>query len=276
MIQLIAIAVLAFLVMISFALFFLQRKMIYYNQPYEYAMMKLLPTDIDRVEYQTSAGKQVAYYLKPKVNPDAPPDELWVVFGGNGSLALYWDELLRKTPMERAGYLLFDYPGYGECAGQPTMDSIGESSRKALPALAKKMNVDEHYFAGRLNLLAHSLGCAAALQFAPGHKVNNMVLVSPFTRLIDICQKVVGWPLCHLLRDRFDNRSRLAEVAAQPDRPRVTIIHGSGDEIVPVQMGRALAGAYPDWIKYIELKNVRHNDILDDRDKSIVRAMAGE
>ena len=103
--------------------------------------------------------------------------------------------------------------------------------------------------------------------------MKRIVIVSPFTSLYDMARLTFGWPLCHLLIDRFDNRARLAELAARKPRPAVTIIHGDTDNIVPVTMGRELAGLYPDWIHYIELVGGDHNFILTSAEHQITGAM---
>jgi hypothetical protein len=41
----------------------------------------------------------------------------------------------------------------------------------------------------------------------------------------------------------------------------VRIYHGAADEVIPVRMGRALAAAHPDWIRYEEWPGTGHNDI---------------
>jgi molybdopterin synthase catalytic subunit len=48
------------------------------------------------------------------------------------------------------------------------------------------------------------------------------VLVAPFTSLVEAARTRVGWPLCHLVLDRFDNRARLDALAAIAGRyPRL-------------------------------------------------------
>ena len=196
------------------------------------------------------------------------------MFHGNASLALDCLYLLDPVPDRTAGYLMIDYPGYGECAGNPTPEVILDSSEKAMAALAEKLKADPKALFGHLNVFGYSLGASAALQLAARHPVERVVLIAPFTSLPDMARRVVGWPMCLLLRHRFDNRTRLAELARQPTRPGVTIFHGDRDGVVPVQMGRELAAMVPGWIQYHEILGADHIDVLNDAGAMIQKAMS--
>jgi len=62
------------------------------------------------ISYTTAQGQQQAFYLRPKVLPDQPPRHLWVVFPGNGSVALDWVGFLDPPHDPRDGFLVIDYP----------------------------------------------------------------------------------------------------------------------------------------------------------------------
>ena len=73
---------------------------------------------------------------------------------------------------------------------------------------------------------------------------------------------VVGWPLCHLLRHRYDNQLCLREIIAGPQPlPRIDIFHGLNDTLIPPAMSRTLAGESP-TIKRHEIAGADHNDVL--------------
>jgi predicted esterase len=255
-------------------IFLLQRRMLYFPQSYDPVLQKMvIGKSVAPVAYDTSAGRQVAFYIAPQLKPDLSPERLWVFFAGNASQALDWLDLVERRPDPGAGYLLIDYPGYGQCEGKPSLESIRESSEGAFAALAKRFALAPAVLDRDLNVIGHSIGAATALQFAARHPVRRVVLISPFTSLYDTVRYHVGCPLCWLLLDRFDNRARLAELPQHAPRPAVTIIHGDADNIVPVQMGRELAGRYPDWIAYHELKGGDHGFIITSAEEQILAAM---
>jgi pimeloyl-ACP methyl ester carboxylesterase len=250
-----------------------QSRLIYFPNPYraeyETALQKAKG---ERVRYATSQGKQTAFYIPPHV-PTATglPQTIWVCFAGNGSLALDW---LRHTDEwnVRHAYLLVDYPSYGECEGEPTPARIRESGKAAVEALATHLHTTQVELQPHLAVLGHSLGCAAALMTADDLDIRRGVLMSPFTTMTDMGRIVLGWPLCHLNRHRFDNRQTLGHIAARPGA-RFMIFHGSADEVIPVNMGRELAAAHPQVVTFHEEPGGHHNDLLEFISPLVGRAM---
>jgi len=298
-------------------LFLLQRRMIYFPRDYDPIDFKRLPWGTRELEYQTGEGPQVAFYVPPEVDADKPPDRLWLMFGGNASLALDWLETVEKALAEsrqdhwktkdavtptsptgsisplspsspsspspdpsraspaRVGYLLIDYPGYGKCKGTPSDVAILESTEAAFRRLAQHLKTEPADLERDLNVMGHSLGAAAALQFAVRHPIRRAVIISPFTSLVAMARSVVHWPLCYLVRDRFDNHARLAELLARPNPPAVAIFHGDADQIVPVRMGRELSKSFPQ-ITYREVHNGDHNFILSLIEDQLVESCTDE
>ncbi len=267
-----ALAVLGFVLFI----FLTQRSQIYFPQRYASGFDASLPTTLRKIPFETSSGPQLAFYLPPEEAPDVLPSRLWIFFGGNAMQAMDWAEWVASVRDDRAGYLLVDYPGYGASAGRPTRESIIDSALGAFNAIAKHLNTDSETLARRTALLGQSLGAAVALEIAARHPVERIVLLSPFTRLMDMARLQVGWPLCHLLLDRFDNAARLAEIHSRNPQPRIYLFHGDADSIIPVRMSRELKETYPDWIQYTEIPGADHNDLLYIAEEPIRKVMTAE
>lgn len=236
--------------------------MIYLPHRYPPSYSRDLPPDSVELEYRTRAGRQVAFYIAPRQEPDRPPNHLWVMFGGNAAVALGWLHLIDAAPDRRVGFLLIDYPGFGKCEGQATRDAIRESTEAALSALAWQLRVRTQDFEGRMSALGHSLGSAVALEFSPHHELERVILLSPFTSMCDMARHYIGWTLDLFVQERYDNQARLAELADINPRPSVIIIHGDADTVVPVWMGRELARRYPDWIIYHEIHRGTHHSFM--------------
>jgi alpha-beta hydrolase superfamily lysophospholipase len=240
---------------------------------YDSAYLNRLPKNIAQLSYQTGAGRQLAFYIPPRRDFAQMPADLWVLFGGNGAVALGWLDLIRDFPDSQDGFLLVDYPGFGACQGMPSGQTIRESSDQALLALADFLHQPPGIFEGRICLLGHSLGCATALQFAPGHQVRRMILLAPFTNMVAIARHIVGWPLCNFVPDHYDNEARLSELERRQPRPEILIIHGVRDPVVPVDMGRELAHLYPQWIEYEELPGGTHQSFFHQDRERVLQAM---
>jgi uncharacterized protein len=171
--------------------------------------------------------------------------------------------VLPADPGRRAGLLLVEYPGYGQCAGTPSRESIRASLAAVVPALAAVWHVPPTDFNPRLSVAGHSLGVAVALEFAQMHPVRDIVLIAPFTSMMDMARRSVGWPLCEVLTDRYDNRATLDALAEQSPRPSLRIYHGADDRMIPPSMGRALAQQHPGWAIHRDLSGSDHMNVVN-------------
>lgn len=254
-------------------LFLTQRSQIYFPRRYDPGTLSGLSSNVRPIAFSISQGAQTAYYVPPAADSSSEPEHLWIFFGGNAMLARNWLQWIDSLDAATSGFLLVDYPGYGDCAGKPTRDSINHSAGEAFAALADSINVDPAALARRTSVLGQSLGCAAALEFATRHPVQRLVLLSPFTSLMDMARRQLGWPLCNLLLDRFDNRARLHELSLREDRPAVIIFHGGADTIVPVQMSRELASLHEGWIVYHEVPGYDHDLLYGEAEQEVLQVI---
>ena len=255
----------AILIGVPCFLFFTQHSLIYHPRSYFSREVEGIP-----LTYSTSEGHQTAYYIPPLDKSSSLPERIWVMFPGNASVAMDWIQFVKRYPAHREAFLLIDYPGYGNCGGVASPQSIEDSSEAALRYLSELLHLRGDF---KLGVIGHSLGCAAGLNFAVRHRVDRLVLVAPFTNLRDMAQRTVGWPLCWLLRHNFDNRARLLELVKREPLPRVDLFHGSADEVIPLAMGKKLASEFPQMITFHEVQEAHHNTILVQARDQIFEAM---
>lgn len=253
------------------ALWWFQDRLIYMPRPYTQAQLANLQATVTPLIADTAQGRQTGFYCRAHAAAGLP-SRIWLVFSGNAAQALAWESFAVAYPRAQEAFLLIDYPGYGACAGRPSPPAILASSEALVVRLAGHLGVTVDVLSPRIAVFGHSLGCAAALQYAAKHHVAAIVLVAPFTSLMAMARRVVGLPLCLVLTHRFDNRARLAEIAAA-GLPPTTIIQGDADEVVPIAMGRALAAEFP-GIVLNEVKDADHNGIVDIAESLIHAAMA--
>ena len=248
-----------------------QSRLIYFPKPYRADLDTVLPKAMVQLAYTTGQGRQVAFWLPPRNG--AAPSRVWLCHGGNGSMALDWLALAQAYPAEDTGFLLVDYPGYGRCEGSCTPGRILANSEGAVAALAQHLTLTPSDLAARMNALGHSLGAACVLQYAARHPVQRVVLVSPFTSMVDMGNRMLCWPLGQCVWHRFDNRARLDALSLQSPPPSVVIIHGECDEMIPVHMGRELAQSHPALVLLHEIPNGDHNGIIDSARDVIMTSM---
>jgi pimeloyl-ACP methyl ester carboxylesterase len=187
--------------------------------------------------------------------------KLWLTFGGNGDVALRWDPLLSASARAGVGILMVEYPGYGARAGAPSPESLLAGSEASLRALGLLLGIGVAELEARTSLLGYSIGSAVALDYAVRHPVQRIVLVAPFTSMLDMARLSVGSPLCFLLRHRYDNVASLRALQAR-SLPALTILHGASDSFIPSRMGAELAGLAP-GARFELVPQADHGDVIE-------------
>lgn len=259
-----------------------QTKLIYHPQKYgEIDPARLAPGTVF-LRYDTTQGKQLAFYVPHKAALDATtsatasplPETLWVCFHGNASVALHWMNIVRETTSTQAAFLLIDYPGYGQCEGRPTRANIIESSQKAYAALATHLKTTPEQLDPRLNILGLSIGSATGLDFAVTRPTNpqRIILIAPFTTMKEMARRVVGRVLSVFLTERFDNPARLAEIARRMPTPKAYLFHGVKDDLVPVAMSQSMANTIPGTTLRL-VPEADHNNILTQTQPEIIQIL---
>jgi uncharacterized protein len=261
---------LAFLVGVFF-LYFRQHSMLYHPRPYDESYATALPRDGVELEFATSAGKQVAFYL-PRGNKRLPK-RIWIAFCGNGSLALDWTWFISQDRQSGDAFLLIDYPGYGKSEGYATIATTRAAADNAVKELATRLGVLDQEIESRLNVIGHSWGTAVALDFATHHPVERLVLVSVFTTLREEAATMVGDMLSYLLMENYDNRAALRELAKQTPPPRIDIFHGTKDEVISFRMGRQLSEEFSTLVKFHPIEGADHISVLHKAAGEILAAM---
>jgi pimeloyl-ACP methyl ester carboxylesterase len=237
----------------------LQERLIYPAPHYRAPELEGLPAGLVALRDPADPGSVVGFYRPPVAGSE--PRRLWLAFGGNGDLALRWDAIVAPAATNGTGFLLIEYPGYGARAGKPSPEALLAGSETTLAALAKHLALPVSELEARSAVLGYSIGSAVALKYASLHPVQRIVLVSPFTTMLEMARRSVGAPLCHLLRHHYDNLESLARIRAH-GLPPLTILHGELDGLIPPAMGQALAASAPG--SHFELvPGANHGDVTD-------------
>ncbi len=159
-------------------------------------------------------------------------------FHGNGDALVGKEPLLEALAREGVGVYGVEYPGYGAAAAyRPSEAAIYEDAEAALERLSSELGVPREHTV----LMGHSLGTGVALEMARRGHGARVILVAPFTSIPDVGARMLPWaPVRWFVRDRFDNLGKAPGVALP-----VLVIHGTADDVVPIEMGRRLAAALP-------------------------------
>ena len=172
-------------------------------------------------------------WIPPGANPDHPAP-LAVALHGNAELAEGFSRTVEVTNLCDLGFavLVPEYRGYGAAAGEPSQQGIVSDAALLLATMPNLHTID----ARRPVYLGRSLGGGVACALAGKRPPAAMILQSTFCSVASFAAGfgVPGF----LVRHPFRNDRVLGEL----DAP-VLIFHGTDDEVVPVEQGRALAKA---------------------------------
>jgi pimeloyl-ACP methyl ester carboxylesterase len=271
--RLIAILVLTIVALIGI-LAMVEHTLVYHPHPYRADYRKLFGPGMVELVFKTNGNRQSAFYLPP-AGAAKLPDNLWIAFCGNGSLALDWLPLLKQDRSGLNGFLLLDYLGYGQSEGWPNRENTRAAAEGALKSLGAHLGVNPNQLEPRLHLIGHSLGAAAALDFATFHsQVKEIILLAPFTSLRDEAALFIGRPLSRLLRENYDNRAALRQLAQRRPLPKVIIFHGLADDLIPASMGRELAGEFPRFVTFRSIPDATHDSIVLEASDQILSLLA--
>jgi len=188
------------------------------------------------------------YYVR-RASPSSP----WiVVFHGNAGSAcdrIYFAELFRSLD---ANIVLFEYPGYGGDSRKPGQTLILDEARRLIHHVRDKTPDGT-----RLFLLGESLGTGVAVWLAGEMPVAGLILVSPYTSIVDVAAAHYFWlPVRLLLKNRFP-ADRWAEKVEAP----VIAFHGKQDRIIPIPFARRQIKNFTGRADLFEIDDAGHNDI---------------
>lgn len=226
------------------AAFLLQRRMQYFPSAGDAAPPPGL--GIEDVTLEASDGVRLRAWLWLGTR-----NVVLVVFHGNAGERA--DRLSWMEPFHRRGWgvLLLDYRGYGGSGGSPTEKGLARDADAAVAFLESRGHRRIVYF-------AESLGCGVAVAAAARHPPLAMVLQSGALSLVDVARRAYPWlPVGLLMKDRYDCRAAIGHAGCP-----VLVVHGAGDTLVPVALGRALYDAAAEPKEWYELPDAGHNDLV--------------
>lgn len=255
---------------------FLQDSMMYFPRKYAGDPPAAQDPEPPWFAYTTADGvRQWGYRVDPPPGaPEAPADGVgaWLVFYGNGSLALEMADIFEPVAREiGCTVYIVDYRGYGYNGGRPNEKNLTNDAVGAYDSLKAEGALE-----GGVGVIGHSMGSAVALALAGERPVDRLLLVSPFTSVRAMAREYLPLPLAVVARNDWPNEARLEALVARPEDGRpasIGLMHGAQDEIIPVAMGRELAALAPKVIQMKVYDRAMHNDIFDSCEDELLAFM---
>jgi hypothetical protein len=185
--------------------------------------------------------------------PAEPGLPTMVHFHGNGEQISDLLELGEALHARGLGFLAVEYPGYATNPGEPTEEGLYQAAEVALAELrASGVGREATVLSSR------SVGGGVAVEMAKRGHGARLVLLAPFTSVVDMAHRAFPFlPTRLLVRDRFDNAAKAPGITVP-----VLILHGDQDEIIPVEMGQRLGRLFPNATMET-IPGAHHNDLLE-------------
>lgn len=172
---------------------------------------------------------------------------------GNAQTVFEWSMVRRDLEPLDCGLLLPDYPGYGKSTGRPSEDSCCAAGRACLAWLGR-----EGVAPFRTIVFGKSLGGGVAGEIAQGADLLGVVLESTFRSIPDVAARLLPMvPVGALARtERYDTAAKIGRFRAP-----VLVVHGTDDDLIPVEEGRALHDLAPEPKRLWLVPGAGHNDV---------------
>ncbi|MDH3386348.1 MAG: alpha/beta hydrolase [Gammaproteobacteria bacterium] len=183
------------------------------------------------------------------MNPGKPRAVIY--FGGNSELVTHRQEFFEDVFRDYSAYL-FNYRGYGKCAGSPSEPGLFSDALAIYDRLIEKHDSIIAY--GR------SVGSGVAVYLASRRPLQKLVLLTPYDSIAEDAQKIYSmFPVRYLIENRFDS----AAVAGYIRIP-VLITRAEYDREIKLPHTLALKPSFTRApVDYRMVAGAAHNDIVD-------------
>jgi pimeloyl-ACP methyl ester carboxylesterase len=223
---------------------------------------KLVNPNMEVLNLMTGDGIVLRGLLLPPLQPQ-PSMTLVMAFAGNaddvtGMVDFLKNKVFRNDNVAVAG---LSYRGYGNVLHQPS-DGVPTEANLEGDAVFEYDNLVAKLHPARVQVVGYSLGTAVGTYLALHRKVDELVLIAPFSSMTAMAKAQYPWlPVDALLRYRFKTDQRLGVLAAHNVRPELSIFYSMSDGLIPAAQPRLLAAGYPSST-LVELPGAAHGAML--------------
>lgn len=186
-----------------------------------------------------------------------------VHFHGNAETAEANAFLGREMRKRGFATVLVEYRGYGRSRGvSPNEEGLYLDAAAILDLLATRGVGPE-----RIVLWGQSLGTGVAVEMAKRGRGTRLVLVAPYTSMVEMCSRNVPvLPASLVMGDRFDSLSKAPSITVP-----ALVVHGDIDDVIPFEQGERLSRTLPHGT-FLKVPEGRHDNLY--KSTSVIAALA--
>jgi len=240
---------------LSLFLFFFQNQLIFPGSMFGEGPSKA-PADVRETFLDTVDGEKIQTWFK---QASSDRGRVAIIFTGNADQLWRAGHFYQGWLAEQGiSSLAHSYRGFGKSSGSPS-----EAALKADAELIYNYVLAE-YQPKQILVYAISIGTGPGTWLSLNRPVDELVLLSPYTSLLDVVKSDYVYRFfSFLLRTNFDN---LFEIKNAKKLPRMLIVHGEQDKTIPFEQGRKLyqesLGKPGADVSFLGLPGIGHNDIF--------------
>jgi uncharacterized protein len=183
--------------------------------------------------------------------PAEPGKPSLLYFHGNAGNVSERAKRFRQVVDSGFGFLALSYRGFVGSEGSPSEAALVADGLDIFDRLAKRSDA--------IVIYGESLGTGVATEVAAQRDARALVLEAPFAAALDIAAATYPWvPVSFLMRDPFLSREHILDV----EEP-VLIIHGTADQVIPVEQGRRLFEVTHEPKSLAIIEGATHSDLWD-------------
>ena len=175
---------------------------------------------------------------------------LW--FHGNaGNIGNRLDHARLLSDQLGVSHFLFDYQGYGNSKGRPSIPGIVADGHAAIAVVGER-----GWATGKqLVYIGESLGCAVVIAVGVEQPPERAILLAPFHSLRAMGERVLP-PLAFLVDGDLNSAKRIEQFKAP-----LLVVHGTDDRTIPYQQGRDLFGLAKPPKRFHRVAGGGHTDL---------------
>jgi len=194
-------------------------------------------------------------------------DKIVLISEGNGGNMGWLTPLAELLLRCNCSVLLYDYEGYGDSGGSPSLRRLVDDGMCAYDYMSKNLAGDQ-----KIILFGVSMGTGVSCQIASKKKADGIILSSPFTSLLNVARLKEPFfkfvPSAILPRQHLDNVAVLKKT-----HPPVLILHGTNDTLIPISESEKLYEAIIEPKTFVKLPDAGHNDTFRSTKKEYLDAL---
>jgi len=210
--------------------------------------------DCERFVVTSGPRELQAWFVRPPA--DRVTRSAVLIFHGTHEAISQWVPAQRYLAEHGIASMVFDYSGYGDSTGAPTVANLRQDVQAAYRAFSLRTGPESSRF-----LLGYSLGTGCLLDGVPafGDSFDGVALIAGFTsaRAASIARGVLPRWLSFGLPDLYNNVRAVKRL-----RRPLLIVHSADDARLPAWMAERLLIAANEPKRLVMLAGLQHNGMV--------------